>query len=141
MPKTRETATVKDAATATIVVVSATTGVRVTVVIVMIAATKANVKTANVRRVAMRVATNPAVIVRPRGAIAAANATNHHARTNRMRQSSPPAGHQSKHQRHRHATSNHARPWKHGHQRRAKMVKAVAAVVVAEVDVVAVDVS
>jgi hypothetical protein len=134
---------VKDAVTATIVAVSATTGVRVTVVIVMIAATKANVKTANVRMVAMRVATNPAVIVRPRGAIAAANATNHHARTNRMRQSSPPppAGHQSKHQRHRHATSNHALPWKHGHQRRAKMVKAVAAVVVAEVDVVAVDVS
>jgi hypothetical protein len=130
---------VKDAVTATIVAVSATTGVRVTVVIVMIAATKANVKTANVRRVA----TYPAVIVRPRGAIAAANATNHHARTNRMRQSSPPppAGHQSKHQRHRHATSNHALPWKHGHQRRAKMVKAVAAVVVAEVDVVAVDVS
>lgn len=111
--KTRGTATAKDAVTEPIALsaVNVTTGARVAVLIagiVMTAAIRANVKTANAPRVAMRAATNPAVIVLPK-AMVVPNATNHRARTNRTKQSSPRSVPQSNRRHHnRRVGSNRA---------------------------------
>jgi len=88
--KTRETATAKGAVTETIALsaVNATTGARVAVTIagiVMTAATRANVKTANAPRVAMRVAMDRAATVHP-WEVVVANVINNRARTSRTGQ-------------------------------------------------------